>query len=395
MEAHVQDIWHVKGPNGRKVRSARYGAPGRWLARWKDPDGTRRSKAFRTKDAAIAQLTSVGHDQRTGTYVAPNSTPVGDLWPRWMVAKAGLARSTKEGYSAAWERYVSTRWEDEPIQGITRAAVREWLPTLRTKAGKELSPSWARQVHIVLSGLLDMAVDDKLLTANPLRGMERPTQRPSERRYLTVAEVDELLKAMRPHDLEVEVLVMTGIRRGEMAGLRVGDLDVRRGRLRISRDIDAVGEVDATKTRRHRDVPVGGALLRRLAERAEGKRRGDWLLPAPSGDPWTRDSWRSRWESGRDKAGLAELDTHELRHTAASLAIHAGANVKTVQRMLGHASAAITLDIYGHLWDDELDSLPARIGDFMDAQRRMSAGADHKQGTNKIIVRSSDQPELR
>lgn len=395
MEAYIQDLWHVNGPNGRKVRSSRYGTPSRWLARWSDPDGKRRSKAFRTKDAAAAQLTSVGHDQRTGAYVAPNATTVGDLWPRWVSARAALSRSTREGYSAAWERYLSKRWADEPIQGITRAAVREWLPTLRTKTDRELSASWARQIHIVLSGLLDLAVDDKLLTANPLRGMDRPVQQASERRYLTVAEVDKLLAAMAPHDLEVEVLVMTGIRRGEMAGLRVGDLDAGRSRLRIARDIDAAGDVDPTKTRRHRDVPVGGRLLLRLAERARGKDRSDWLLPAPSGEPWTRDSWRSRWEAGRDKAGLADLDTHELRHTAASLAIHAGANVKTVQRMLGHASAAVTLDIYGHLWDDELDSLPGKIGEFMDAQRRMSAEAERKQGANKIIIRPSDQPQRR
>ena len=352
MESYVQDLWHKRGEAGRKVRGPRYGTGRRWLARWTDPDGTRRSKAFVTKDAAAAHLVTVAHDQQQGTYVAPNATTVGDLWPRWVGARAGLARSTRQAYSGAWGRYLSPRWADEPIQGITRAAVREWLPTLRTRTGRELSASWARQVHIVLSGLLDLAVDDRLLAANPLRGMDRPVQRPAERRYLTVAEVDQLLREMVPHDLEVLVLVMTGIRRGEMAGLRAGDLDAGRGRLRVARDIDAVGEVDATKTRRHRDVPVGGELLRRLIERADDKGRGDWLLPAPAGGPWTRDSWRSRWEAGRDRAGLPELDTHELRHTAASLAIHSGANVKTVQRMLGHSSAAITLDVYGHLWDD-------------------------------------------
>ncbi len=385
--AHVQDLWHVKGPGGRKVRGPKYGVPKRWLARWRDPDGTRHSMAFRRKDAAEAHLVSVAHDQQQGTYVAPNATTVGDLWPRWVSARAGLARSTREGYSAAWNRYLSDRWADEPIQGITRAAVREWLPTLRTKGDRELSASWARQVHIVLSGLLDLAVDDKLLVANPLRGMARPVQRPTERRYLTVAEVDQLLSAMKPHDLEVLTLVMTGIRRGEMAGLQVRDLDADRRRLRIARDIDAAGDVDPTKTRRHRDVPVGGELLRRLVAQAAGKRRGDWLLPAPSGEPWTRDSWRSRWETGRAKAGLADLDTHELRHTAASLAIHSGANVKTVQRMLGHASAAVTLDIYGHLWDDELDSLPGRMSEFMTAQRQLSESQSDKRRTTKIILR--------
>ena len=382
--AHVQDLWYRDGLNGRRVQTSRYKRGKRWLARWTDPDGTRRSAAFDLKATAEAHVAKVINDKQQGTYVAPNATTVGDLWPRWESARSRLARSTREGYAAAWTRYIKPKWSDVPIQTITKAAVREWLPTLRTKGGAELSASWSRKVHIVLSGLLDLAVDDRLLVSNPLKGMALAQQEPSERRYLTVAEVDSLVEEMKPHDLEVLVLVMTGVRRGEMAGLRVGDLDASRGRVRVARDVDSAGDVDSTKTRRHRDVPVGGELLRLLTERAKGKRRDEWLLPSPSGDPWTRDSWRSRWESARDAAGLGDLDTHELRHTAASLAIHSGANVKTVQRMLGHASASVTLDIYGHLWDDELDALPARMADFMEAQRVQ--GAD-KQATNVGEVR--------
>lgn len=379
--ASVQDLWMVEGDHGRKVNSRRHGIGKRWLARWTDPDGTRRSRAFQTRNAAEKHLATVSVQQDTGTYVAPNATTVADLWPRWEVARSGLARTTREGYAAAWTRYVQPRWGTTQLKDITRAAVREWLPTLRLKGGGELSPSWARKVHIVLSGLLDFAVEDKLLPVNPLKGMGRvlPQQEPSTRRYLSVAEVDRLYAETVPHDLEVMVLVMTGIRRGEMAGLRAGDLDAARGRIRISRDVDSAGEVDSTKSRRHRDVPVGGALLVRLRAQVRGKRAEDLLLPSPMGGPWTRDSWRPRWESARAAAGLGDLDTHELRHTAASFAIHSGANVKTVQRMLGHASAAITLDVYGHLWDDELDELPVKMYAHMDAERVRSA---HKLPTN-------------
>lgn len=372
---HVQDLWTVEGPNGRRVRSDRHGSGKRWLARWTDSDGSRHAQAFGTKDAARARLSEVDQAQRSGTYVPPNATTVGDLWPRWEIARSTLARATREGYSAAWRRYVGPRWADTPIRDITLTAVTEWLPTLRVKGGGQLSASWSRKVFIVISGLLDLAVGDRLLLANPLKGAGKglPQQEPAERRYLSVAEVDALYEAMAPFDLEVRVLVMTGIRRGEMAGLRAGDLDVARGRLRISRDVDAAGDVDSTKSKRHRDVPVGGDLLERLHERARGMRRDDLLLPAPAGGPWTRDSWRPRWESARAAAGLGDLDAHELRHTAASLAIHSGANVKSLQRMLGHASAVQTLDTYSHLWDDELDALPKAMDAHMDAERaRMS-----------------------
>lgn len=374
--ANVQDLSN-QGRKGGK----------RWLARWTDVDGKRRSMAFTTKQAATSHLARVSVQQEQGTYVAPNQTTVADLWPRWEAARAGLARTTREGYSAAYTRYIAPRWGDVRVRDITKAAVAEWLPSLRLKGGGELSASWARKVYIVLSGLLDFAVDDKLLPANSLSKMGKslPQQEPSARRYLTVAEVDRLLEEISPHDLEVMVLVMTGVRRGEMAGLRVGDLDAARGRMRIARDVDSAGEVDSTKSRRHRDVPVGGLLLDRLREQVKGKRSLDLLLPSPAGGPWTRDSWRPRWESARARADLGDLDTHELRHTAASFAIHSGANVKTVQRMLGHASASITLDVYGHLWDDELDALPVKMYQHIEAERAKS-GLD--------LVANTGQTEL-
>lgn len=108
---------------------------------------------------------------------------------------------------------------------------------------------------------------------------------------------------------------------------------------------------------------------------------------------WRRSTWRRVWETARAKAGLDELDTYELRHTAASLAIHSGANVKTVQRMLGHRSAAITLDIYGHLWDDELDLLPAAMDEHMRAERkRFAERRDRAAQRGLRVVRTEHTP---
>lgn len=310
-------------------------------------------------DAAVAD----------GAYVRPNQVTVGELWPRWMRTKAGLAHSSRVTYKAAWNRYIEPRWAATPTAQVTKTGMAEWIPTLRTKSQRKLSPSWVRKIFLVLSGILNLAVDERLLARNPLDNMSLPAQEPPARRYLDVVELDRLVEAMKPHDLEIWVLVLTGIRPGEMAGLQVRDLDARRGRLRISRDVNVLGETDPTKTKRHRDVPVGGELLRRLTDRAAGRPRDAWLLPSPSGLPWTQLSWRPIWESARVAAGLEGFTTYELRHTAASVAIHAGANVKTVQRMLGHRTAAMTLDTYAHLWDEELDGLPARMDTFLADQR--------------------------
>lgn len=375
--AYVRDSWWKPGPNGRKVKSARHGTGKRWVAVWEE-NGRRVSKSFTTRDAAEGFLSKTWVEQDDGSYVpkANRGVSVAEMWAVWFATKAGTSKPTRDGYTAAW-KHIERRWGSAACADISRAEVAAWIPTLTSRykdangQPQPLSASSARKVMIVFHGVLDTAVEERVIKANPLRLKDAPRQKPTERRYLTVTELDRLREAMPgPREqLVVDVLVRTGMRPGEAFGLRVGDLDPVRGRLRISRDVDRAGRADDTKTGRHRDVPAGGDLLLDLEDAAEGRDRGEPLLRDSRGRPWTRETWRPVWAAARSVVGLGELDTYELRHTAASLAIHSGANVKTVQRMLGHSSAAITLDVYGHLWDDELDALPAAMDAHMRAER--------------------------
>ena len=384
--AQVVDQWTKRVPDGvdadgttryKKVRTERWGKGKRWLARW-DEHGRRVSKTFELKDAAEAHLSRTVTEQADGTYVAKakKEITIGQVWPIWWATKAGKSKSTREGYLAAWQ-HIGPKWGDVPCQEISRAAVAAWYPTLTGRyldvddRPLPLGESSLQKVGIVLNGIMATAVEERIILSSPLRMKDVPKQRPTQRRYLTVAELDRLRESM-PHaaaQLVVDVLSCTAVRPGEAFGFQVGDLDPMRGRLRVARDVDAQGGADDTKTRRHRDVPAGGDLLLDLETAAEGRDRGEWLLQMPNGRGWTRDRWRPIWTAATKEAGLDGLDTYELRHTAASHAIHSGANVKTVQRMLGHASAAMTLDIYGHLWDDELDLLPAQMDAHKKAER--------------------------
>lgn len=387
---YVVDQWTVPNPvkdaKPKKVRTSRWGKGKRWLARW-DENGRRVSRAFENRDAAEAFLARTSTEQVDGTYIdkAKKDVLVEDVWPIWWAGKAGKSKSTRDGYQAAW-KHIEPRWGSVECQKVTRPAIAAWLPTLTSRYRDEdgnaqpLGESAVRHVMIVLNGIMAAAVEERVVLANPVKMKDAPKQKASERRYLSVAELDRLEAAM-PDDatrLVVDVLVRTGVRPGEAFGLKVGDLDVARGRLRVSRDVDASGEVDETKSGRHRDVPVGGDLLIALETSAEGLGREEWLLGG-----WTRNRWRPVWAKPLEDAGLEDLDTYELRHTAASLAIHSGANVKTVQRMLGHASAAVTLDIYGHLWEDELDALPAAMDAHMKAERQRFADRRKRAGNQQ------------
>jgi len=120
----------------------------------------------------------------------------------------------------------------------------------------------------------------------------------------------------------------------------------------------------APKTHQHRTVVVPRSLMPLIEAASEGKSPEDHVFTSPDGSNLRIGNWRSRvFEPARAAAGLHHVRPHDLRHTAASLAIASGATVKAVQSMLGHASAAMTLDIYASLFADELDA----VADAMDA----------------------------
>jgi integrase len=126
------------------------------------------------------------------------------------------------------------------------------------------------------------------------------------------------------------------------------------------------------KTHQQRSVPLPAVLVEALARRCEEKQPDDLLVTTTAGTALRLRNWRRVvWDPAVRAAGLSDVTPHDLRHTAASLAVASGANVKSVQRMLGHASAAMTLDVYSGLFDDDLTAL----ADRMDAAARAAEAA--------------------
>ncbi len=142
--------------------------------------------------------------------------------------------------------------------------------------------------------------------------------------------------------------------------LRVGDFDERRRRLMIRASVSVVGSSvvwTAPKTHRTREVSVPPSLVPALLSRAVGRPADAVLFTSSNGQVLRLNNWRRRvFALACEGAAIAGLKPHDLRHTAASLAVRSGANVKVVQRMLGHASAAMTLDVYSGLFDDDLET---------------------------------------
>jgi integrase len=163
----------------------------------------------------------------------------------------------------------------------------------------------------------------------------------------------------------VLVLAFCGLRWGEVAGLKVGRVDLLRRRLTVAETLSEVGGRfvwGSPKNHQHRSVPIPAFVVDLLAEVTAGKSAMDCVFTTWRGRPLRNLNFRRDvFDRAAEDAGLAGITPHELRHTAASLAVSAGANVKAVQRMLGHASAAMTLDVYSGLFDADLDGVAARL----------------------------------
>ncbi|HEY8318688.1 MAG TPA: site-specific integrase [Amnibacterium sp.] len=226
------------------------------------------------------------------------------------------------------------------------------------------------RVYGVLAGVLDVAVKDRRILSNPARGVNLPRKVRREHRYLTHEQVHALALASGEHRALVLVLAYTGLRWGEAIGLRVRDLDLERRRISVSTNAVEVGreiQVGTPKTHKRRVVPFPRLLESALLEQVAQRDGEELLFAGRDGFHMRRvrvsGGSRSWFKTALTQAGLEPMTLHDLRHTAASMSISAGANVKAVQRMLGHASAAMTLDIYADLFDDDLNAVSDRLDD--------------------------------
>jgi integrase len=339
----------------------------RYRVRYRGPGRRQTDKrGFRTKRAAEQFAATVEVQKRDGTYVAPSAgrIPVGEWVRRWLSDRSDLRPTTRERYDGIVRTHIMPRWETVLLSAVSHADVQHWVSEL-TASG--LSPASVRKCHRVLSLALDLAMKERLIVTNPAHGVKiaRPTVSP--RRYLTHRQVRALADAAGPVGKPViYVLAYCGLRWGEMAAVRVSDVDLARRRIAVT---SAVTEVQGhlvwggTKTRQRRTVPIPAFMTPIITASVDGKDSDDLAFTAAGGGVLRYRVARASWfDAAVKQAGCPEgFHPHELRHTAASLAISAGANVKAVQRMLGHASAAMTLDTYADLFADDLEDVAMRL----------------------------------
>lgn len=340
---------------------------GKYKARYRDHLGRSRSKTFRLKKDASDFLKTVGSDIVRGSYVDPRlgRITLSEWADHWLETKVNLRPGTYARYRRIIKKSLLPTFGPNQISRIGPLDVRKWLADMAANQ----PASAVRRNYVLLRMLMKAAVDNDLIIKTPcVAELPRATQ--VEMRFLTVAEVDELVEAMHPHfRVLVYVLAYCGLRWGEAVGLKRKYIDTSRRTIRVEEQLTEVDNeflfsqpLKTTAARRSVRIPAFlGALLEDHFADVESLRhrlevapldRNDLVFTNTRGNPLHRGGFRlNHWLPAVRRAGLEGLRVHDLRHTAVALAINlSNAHPKAVQVRLGHSSIQQTYDRYGHLF---------------------------------------------
>ncbi len=343
----------------------------RYRVRYRKPGNSQTDKrGFKTKRDAELFLASVEVAKSTGRYIDASRARVtiAEWMTSWVDSRSDLRPSTLDRVQGVVRIHIIPTIGHLFLADLSRLQAQQWASRLSATQ----SPGSVRKIVNVLSAGLQLAVDDGRLPSNPASRLKLPKQIKNRKKFLTHEQIAALADAVEAKSagegfgLLVLVLAYTGLRWGELAGLRVRDLDFVRGRLEVHStmiEVNGYLQESTTKDYEERSIPVPAFILEQLAIHVDGKGESDHVFVSSKAGAVQRNrTFRRGWfDDAAASIGIPGLTPHELRHTCASLAVSAGANVKALQRMLGHSSAKETLDTYSDLFDEDLDSVAVAL----------------------------------
>ena len=292
---------------------------------------------------------------------------VGEWMEVWFqdYAKIKVRPSSHQTYQGYIQNHIRPNIGDIPLEKLTSLDLQKFYKKLLTQGRvdrveakgqpKGLSAKTVRNIHQILSSALKLAQEQRLILSNPAEGCALPRMEHQEMKTLTTVQLASFFREARDSGVfELYYLELaTGLRRGELLGLKWEDIDLERGDLRVRRQVSRInGEVVEAplKTKNaYRTLPLAEDTVSVLKEQRKKVGNSPWVFPSPNGGPISPDSVLHMLHRVLKRAGLPKVRFHDLRHTFATLALQNGVDVKTVSGMLGHFSAGFTLDTYAHI----------------------------------------------
>jgi integrase len=247
-----------------------------------------------------------------------------------------------------------------------------------------LAPKTVERAYTFVAAIMKAAVHDRVLPSSPCVGISLPRVGNPEVTIPTVETVEALAAAVGDHYRPFVVfLAGSGLRVSEAFALRTSDIDWLRRTVKVSKQAGRHGEdVPPKSSASVRTVPLAQCVIDELAASIAAREvETDHLFVDPDGRPLDHHSWGEVWRKAREVVGTT-VRTHDLRHLYASALINGGCSVKSVQTVLGHASAAITLRTYAHVWPGDEDRTRNVIEKALRGLSRTPRGLDDHSADN-------------
>lgn len=379
----VDDLWFSSrrqhGPDGKLLPpqpTQRHGRGKRWRVRSPGLPALAFDKKADAERADAARRA----DLLRGTYIDPTlgQETVAQYAQRWRETQVHRP-STAESAERAFRLHINPRLGRLRLADVRFSTVQSWVKSL------DMAPATVHVVFAMLNSMFGTAVRDRAIASNPCTGVRLPDIDRQDTPILTPAQVHGIAEALPArYRALVYVGAGCGLRISEALALELRHLDFLRRELRVEQQLTVVTgrqpylAPPKTKTStRTVELPqvAAEALARHLQEfpaqpvelddetgRKATTRAAELVFTNQAGRPIQRARWAQIWRPAADAAGApAGTGFHALRHYFATLLIFGGANVKTVQLALGHATPTMTLNVYAGLWPDQVDRTRALV----------------------------------
>lgn len=363
---------------------------GRWMGQVTlDTEGGYKRKTVygKTQKEVKEKIAELKSGCQSGKLIETSSMPLEDWMQLWIANyKPDLKVTTRESY----ELYINVHIKRSEIGKIplnklkTTDLQRFYNAKLKCECKNQkqtLSPTTVRYINLIIKGALKQAVNNRMIQENVTDGVVLPKKRKVEITPLTREEVMRFLETAKDDRLYTLYLleVMTGLRRGEILGLKWEDVDFKEGRLKVIHNLYRVNNTDKDAESKYklvlltpktesskRNIPLNQFMVEELLRHKKEQEREKRLYGEdyhdlgmvfckPDGDYISPREFLRQYQRLLQKAGLERKRFHDLRHTVASLLINANENPKVIQQLLGHSTISTTLDIYAHVMDQTLN----------------------------------------
>ena len=349
-------------------------------------DGTPMYKsAFaKTQKSALKELHHLIELYRDVDLTEDCRMTLGEWMDKWLdeYMMFSLRESTIEGYRCMAEHQIKRFIGNKQLSSLTTADVQKFYNKIKKEGrvrehpihGKTLADSMVRGVHMMLHEALDTAVKERLIAKNPTNGTTVPKCNYPEKQVLGDNQLETFLEAIKGHEYWCDffyVEVMTGLRRGEICGLKWQDINFEENKLQVKRSVSvkkgggvSIGE---TKT----ETGVRSILMPpSVADVLQNRKQTaitEWVFPnfIHPEQPISPAIAYRKLKIILKHAGLPLIRFHDLRHTFATHATHGGVDPKTLAGILGHTNASFTLDTYTHVTSDMQKAASNIVGNIM------------------------------